>query len=116
MISTAVRSDKAETHCIFIADRPRSRISAVGSEGLAPMRTQITRWGNSLGLRVPKPIATQVGLKAGAEVEITAEDGRIIVSAARPAYSLNELLTGMTPAAMHTAFDWGADVGREAVE
>ena len=116
MISTRVRSDKAETHCIFIADRPRSRISAVGSEGLAPMRTQITRWGNSLGLRIPKPIATQVGLKAGDRVEITAEDGRIIVSVARPAYSLDELLAGMTPNEMHAAYDWGTETGHEAVE
>ena len=80
------------------------------------MRTQITRWGNSLGLRIPKRIATQVGLKAGDQVEITAEDGRIIVSAARPAYSLDELLAGMTPNAMHTAYDWGAEAAREAVE
>jgi antitoxin MazE len=116
MISTRVGSDKADTYYIFNAKRSRSRISAVYSEGLAPMRMQITRWGNSLGLRIPKPIATQVGLKAGDRVEVTAEDGRIVVSAARPAYSLGELLRGMTPSAMHAAYDWGADVGREAVE
>jgi antitoxin MazE len=80
------------------------------------MRAQITRWGNSLGLRVPKEIAAQIGLKAGARVEITAEDGRIIVSVARPVYSLDELLAGMTPNAMHAAYDWGTEVGREVVE
>jgi antitoxin MazE len=80
------------------------------------MRAQITRWGNSLGLRVPKEIATQIGLKAGARVEITAEEGRIIVSVARPVYSLDELLVGMTPNAMHTAYDWGTELGREVVE
>jgi antitoxin MazE len=80
------------------------------------MRAQVTRWGNSLGVRVPKEIATQVGLKAGTRVEITAEDGRIIVSVARPIYSLDELLVGMTPSAMHKAYDWGPDLGREDVE
>jgi antitoxin MazE len=80
------------------------------------MRAQITRWGNSLGLRVPKEIAAQVGLKAGARVEITAEEGRIIVSVARPVYSLDELLVGMTPDEMHAAYDWGVEVGREVVE
>jgi antitoxin MazE len=80
------------------------------------MRTQITRWGNSLGLRIPKAMAAQVGLKAGAQVEVRVEDGRIIVSAARPAYSLDDLLVGVTPSAMHTAHDWGAEAGREAVE
>jgi antitoxin MazE len=80
------------------------------------MRAQITRWGNSLGLRVPKDIATQVGLKAGARVEITAEGGRIVVSVARPVFTLDELLAGMTPAAMHKAYDWGPELGREDVE
>jgi antitoxin MazE len=67
-------------------------------------------------LRIPKPIATRVGLKAGVEVEVTAENGRIIVSAARRAYSLDELLVGVTPSEMHAAYDWGAEAGREAVE
>ncbi|HVZ36542.1 MAG TPA: AbrB/MazE/SpoVT family DNA-binding domain-containing protein [Polyangiaceae bacterium] len=80
------------------------------------MRAQITRWGNSLGLRVPKEIATQVGLKPGSRVEIAAEDGRIVVTVARPAYALEDLLKGMTPGAMHAAYDWGPELGREAVE
>lgn len=31
-------------------------------------------------------------------------------------YDLVELLDGMTPEAMHDAFDWGPDRGREVVE
>jgi antitoxin MazE len=80
------------------------------------MQAQITQWGNSLGLRVPKEIAAQLGLKPGTRVEIAAEDGRIIVTLARPAYMLDDLLVGMTPTTMHAAFDWGPDLGREAVE
>ena len=80
------------------------------------MQVQIARWGNSLGLRVPKDIAARLGLKAGARVDIAAEDGRIVISLERPMYGLDELLVGMTPAAMHEAFDWGPDLGREAVE
>jgi antitoxin MazE len=80
------------------------------------MQAQITQWGNSLGVRVPKDIAAQLGLKAGTRVEIVAEDDRIIVTLARPAYTLEDLLGGMTPTTMHAAFDWGPDLGREAVE
>jgi antitoxin MazE len=94
----------------------RPRISNVYPKDATPMHVQIARWGNSLGLRVPKEIAAQVGLKAGARVEITAEDGRIIVAVASPVYTLHELLGGMTPEAMHEAFDWGPAVGREAIE
>jgi len=80
------------------------------------MQVQIARWGNSLGLRVPKEVAARVGLKEGARVELTAEGDKIVISVARPVYTLDELLLDMTPEAMHEAFDWGPDVGREDVE
>ena len=80
------------------------------------MQVQIAKWGNSLGVRVPKDVAARVGLTEGARVEITAEGDKIVISVARPVYRLEELLVGMTPETMHEAFDWGSDVGREAVE
>lgn len=33
----------------------------------------------------------------------------------RPSYRLEDVLAAITPEDMHDAFDWGADVGREAV-
>jgi antitoxin MazE len=80
------------------------------------MKVQVARWGNSLGLRIPKDVAQKVGLHAGSRVEVEAEDGRVIISPARPRYALADLLRGMTPEAMHDAFDWGPDRGREAVD
>ena len=69
------------------------------------MQVSVARWGNSLGLRIPKDVADQTGLKAGSRVEIAAKDGRVIISPARPRYNLTDLLRGMTPEAMHEAFD-----------
>jgi antitoxin MazE len=69
------------------------------------MQVQVARWGNSLGLRIPKDIAAQAGLREGVRVEIEAEGGRIIISPARRRYALAELLEGMTP-----------EAGREIVE
>jgi antitoxin MazE len=80
------------------------------------MQVQVTKWGNSLGIRVPKELATRVGLSEGSRVEVTADGDRIIISAERPVYTLDELLVGMTPDAMHEAFEWGPDVGDEVVE
>ena len=80
------------------------------------MQVQVARWGNSLGLRLPKDIAEKVGLQAGSRVEIAAENGRVVISPAQPRYVLADLLKGMTPDAMHEAFDWGPDVGREIIE
>lgn len=80
------------------------------------MQVQISRWGNSLGLRLPRELAARLGLVEGSRVEVTAKDDHLIVSAGRPVYRLEELLVGLTPAALHDAFDWGPDRGNEIVE
>jgi antitoxin MazE len=80
------------------------------------MQVHVARWGNSLGLRIPKGIAQRVGLREGARVDVEVEGDRIVVSPARPRYVLAELLKGMTPQAMREAFDWGPDKGREIVD
>jgi len=80
------------------------------------MQVQVARWGNSLGVRIPKQVAERVGLCEGSRVEIEAEADRIIITRPRPRYRLAELLQGMTPEAMREAFDWGPDRGREIVE
>jgi antitoxin MazE len=80
------------------------------------MEVQVSRWGNSLGLRIPKDIAQRAGLREGTRVEIEAEGDRIVIAPARPRYVLSELLKGMTPKAMREAFDWGPEKGREIVE
>ena len=80
------------------------------------MRVSVAKWGNSLGLRVPKELAARFGLREGSRVEIVAEDDRLVLIPARSAFTLEELLAGMTPEAMREAFDWGDDRGREQVE
>jgi antitoxin MazE len=80
------------------------------------MQIQISRWGNSLGVRIPKDVARRAGLSEGARVEIEAEDNRIVIVPVAPRYRLEDLLEGMTPEAMREAFDWGPDLGREVVD
>jgi antitoxin MazE len=82
------------------------------------MEVSVTRWGNSLGIRIPKEIAKPLALAEGTRVEIRAEAGRVILSPVRkrPVYALDDLLAGMTPEAMHEAFDWGPDLGRETAD
>jgi antitoxin MazE len=80
------------------------------------MRVQVARWGNSLGIRIPKDIAKRVGLTEGSRVEIETDKDQIVITPARPHYALADLLIGMTPEAMHEAFDWGPDRGREAID
>ena len=46
-------------------------------------KTRIVRIGNSQGIRIPKPLLEQAGLEG--EVELHAEDGRIVIAAVRQA-------------------------------
>ncbi len=80
------------------------------------MHVQISKWGNSLGLRVPRALAQQIGISEGAQVNIWADGSRLVVEAALPVYSLSDMLVNMTPQTMGAAFSWGADEGREHID
>jgi antitoxin MazE len=63
-----------------------------------PVHLKVSKWGNSLGLRVPRDIAVRAGLREGARVEIEGyPDGRIIVTPSRRRFTIEELVVGMTP-------------------
>ena len=78
------------------------------------MRTSIQRWGNSLGVRIPKPFAAQVALEENSEVDISVDGDRIVVSAAKKEWRLDDLLAGMTRANRHKETAWGRKKGSEA--
>ena len=79
------------------------------------MQTKIQKWGNSLGLRIPKIIAEEAGVYAGSEVELTLEDGDLIVRPVRlPRYDLDQLLAQVTDDNIHDEIDSGAPMGKES--
>ena len=77
------------------------------------MQVQLAKWGNSLGLRLSRALAEQIGLSAGQTVNIVADGPRLIIEPDSAAFSPQDLLVNITPAAMRAAFDWGEDAGRE---
>jgi antitoxin MazE len=79
------------------------------------MKTQVlTKWGNSLGLRIPASMAKQAGLAAGTNVTVTFMDGALIIKPERKKkYTLDELLEGMTPEQVHAEVGMGGPVGHE---
>lgn len=75
------------------------------------MHTKILRWGNSLGLRVPKLLAEQAGVEAGSTVDLSVENGELVARPVRqPAYRLQDLLDAITPENVHEPVEWGAPV------
>ena len=47
------------------------------------MRTAIRRMGNSAGILLPKPVLAELGVKAGDELSLTMEKGRVILIPAK---------------------------------
>lgn len=43
------------------------------------MHTVVQKWGNSLGIRIPSLYVKELNLKNGHSVEITEEDGKIVI-------------------------------------
>jgi len=83
-------------------------------------RVVIGRWGNNLAIRVPGEIVERCRLREGERVEIEMQDGNIVIRRELPRFELRELFEGRSPdewrALYRGVFDWGPDLGREAVE
>jgi antitoxin MazE len=77
------------------------------------VRAKLQKWGNGLGLRVPKAIAQSTRLREGSEVELTIENGRLVITPIED-LSLEEMLDRVTDENRHGLIDWGPSVGKEA--
>ena len=77
------------------------------------MQVHLKRWGNSIGLRIPKGIADSIGLKADDTVDINASQDGFVVKKARRKYVLKDLLSRVTPENRHDPVDWGGPKGNE---
>jgi antitoxin MazE len=78
------------------------------------MATKIQKWGNSLGVRIPKALAEQLGLGVGSTVDLTVRSGALVLRPRRvEKLSLADLLSQVTPENRHGEIDTGGAVGRE---
>ncbi|HOV80494.1 MAG TPA: AbrB/MazE/SpoVT family DNA-binding domain-containing protein [Bacillota bacterium] len=75
------------------------------------MQSHVTKWGNSLGIRIPKSIAQKIGLVEGMPVDLHVKDNAIIIG--RKKYDLETLLNEITPQNIHEEVNSGPPVGRE---
>ena len=79
------------------------------------MQARVQKWGNSLGIRIPKALAQEAGVAADSEVEIATTDGKILISPLRKkVLSLRQLLSKVTDANIHAEIESGHPVGKES--
>jgi len=79
------------------------------------VKARVRKWGNSLGIRIPKALAQEAGVAADSEVEITTTEGKILISPLRKkSLSLRQLLSKVTDANLHEEMESGNPVGKES--
>lgn len=80
-----------------------------------PKESAISKWGNSLAVRIPLAIARQAGLSEGDCVTLALDpSGGIVLRPARRKYELSELVSRITPKNRHRETEWGLSKGEES--
>jgi antitoxin MazE len=78
------------------------------------MKTRVQKWGNSLGLRIPRSFAVEAGLENDSAVEVSLVKGALVVRlVASPKPTLKQLLARVTDDNLHHEVNTGAPVGNE---
>ena len=86
------------------------------------MNVAISKWGNSIGVRIPAIISETLGLRAGDQVTCELKDGGLFMQKQISTAQMFEQYYGkpfesITQQDLATAeeLDWGEDVGNEVI-
>lgn len=77
------------------------------------MKTKIQKWGNSLGVRLPKSIAEQKSLQAGLSVSVVLKNDQIVIEPMVENFSLESMLAQIDSNNLHNETDWSDARGNE---
>jgi antitoxin MazE len=77
------------------------------------MLTKVQKWGNSLGLRIPRSFAADARVGPGSVVDISLVGGGLMVRARTKRYRLADLLKRISKRNLHAELDTGRSLGRE---
>jgi antitoxin MazE len=80
---------------------------------VAVRSSTVSRWGNSLGLRIPQEAAERLKLTSGSRVSVELHHGAIVVRPIRKKWTEADLLRGVTPDMVGGEIDSGGPVGKE---
>jgi antitoxin MazE len=78
------------------------------------MKTRVQKWGNSLGVRIPRSFAVEAGLEYDATVDVSFVNDALVIRlepSSKP--TLKQLLARVTDENLHHEVDTGAPVGNE---
>lgn len=70
------------------------------------MKARVSKWGNSLAIRLPKAAVEGLKVREGGVVDLTIHDDTLVVRSARPRYRLEDLVSQITPENQPEAMDF----------
>lgn len=76
------------------------------------MRVTVSKWGNSLAIRIPNPLVKGFRLKEGDVLSVIEKDGGF-VARPEPTADLASVLAAISPQSLHAGTEWGPSVGSE---
>jgi antitoxin MazE len=78
------------------------------------MQVRVQKWGNSLAVRIPKPLAEDAEVKEGTVLNLAVSEGKVVATPVeKKKQSLKQLLAKVTRKNLHAETDFGPSVGRE---
>ena len=78
------------------------------------MSSSVSKWGNSLAVRIPSWLAGEMNLEEGTQVDLSIVEGALVVRPiARKRYSLEELVERIMPDNCHAEIKSEPAVGNE---
>jgi antitoxin MazE len=79
------------------------------------MHVRVQKWGNSLAVRIPKPLAKDAEVTEGTALDLTVSKGKVIATPVLwKKLTLDQLLAKVIKKTRHAEIDTGKPVGREA--
>lgn len=75
------------------------------------MHIHVTKWGNSLGVRIPRILANKIGIHEGTPVDVSIQNHQLIIT---KEFSLQSLLDQVTKENLHEEVQTGPSCGKEA--
>ena len=81
------------------------------------MRVRVLKWGNSLAVRFPKPVAEDANFEVGDSLEIAVRaDGVVQLHRVGAMAALAQMVARITPENRYAEVSCGAEIGTEIVE
>jgi antitoxin MazE len=74
-------------------------------------KSHISKWGTSLAIRIPKPIAEEWGVKEGSAIEIVPRGDQVVLR--KRSHDLASMMAEVTPDNLHSEQDSGPAQGNE---